>query len=191
MPNSQSAAVESIAAKTWKNGQNILHDVDVALPGDHAMSMTKSHLAQLNVGRLLEPFGSGLAADFVAALDPINALVDATPGFVWRLTGLGGKDASSIDPCDNLVTNMTVWESREAMWEFTYRSEHREFMQRRREWFMPQAEASTVLWWISAGHIPTVFEARERLNRLREMGPTPEAFTFAHSYEPTGELVAV
>lgn len=150
--------------------------------------MTDHHLAQLNVGRLLQPIGSGLAADFVAALDPINALVDATPGFVWRLTGVGGKDAAAISPCDDLVANLTVWESRQAMWNFTYRSEHRQFMRRRREWFQPSTEASTVLWWIPAGHIPTVFEARERLERLREMGPTPEAFTFSHSFEPTGEL---
>ena len=43
------------------------------------------HLAQLNIGRLNAPLESPPIADFVAALEPINALADASPGFVWRL----------------------------------------------------------------------------------------------------------
>ncbi|MFC0543191.1 DUF3291 domain-containing protein [Kutzneria chonburiensis] len=152
--------------------------------------MAQHHLAQLNIGRLRYPFGSGEADEFIAALDPINALVDQAPGFVWRLTGVGGKDSAAIDPADDVVVNLTVWESREAMWEFTYRAEHREFLHRRREWFLPQTEASTVLWWIPAGHIPTSLEGRDRLYRLRESGPTPAAFTFGQTYEPVETQLA-
>jgi hypothetical protein len=42
-------------------------------------------LAQVNIGRLLAPLDSGQVADFVAALEPVNAVADAAPGFVWRL----------------------------------------------------------------------------------------------------------
>jgi heme-degrading monooxygenase HmoA len=152
--------------------------------------MAKHHLAQLDVGRLRYPLGSGEADEFIAALDPVNALVDAAPGFVWRLTDVGGKDSAAIDPAEDLITNLTVWESREAMWEFTYRAEHREFRQRRREWFRPQADASTVLWWIQAGHIPTPLEGRDRLYRLRESRPTPAAFTFGQHLEPVETQLA-
>jgi hypothetical protein len=43
------------------------------------------HIAQVNISLPIEPLDSQRLADFVAALDPINALADATPGFVWRL----------------------------------------------------------------------------------------------------------
>jgi hypothetical protein len=42
-------------------------------------------LAQVNIGRMREPLDSPLLAEFVAALDPVNAAADAAPGFAWRL----------------------------------------------------------------------------------------------------------
>jgi hypothetical protein len=35
-----------------------------------------------------------------------------------------------------------------------------------------------VLWWIPAGHIPTLTEATARLGLLRVQGPSYEAFNF-------------
>jgi hypothetical protein len=149
--------------------------------------MTDHHLAQLNVGRLRRPLDSPESADFVAGLKPINALADASPGFVWRLTDEGGQDATSIHPDgDDMIVNLSVWESREALWDFTYRSDHLEYVRRRREWFQRPTEPIMVLWWVPAGHIPSVEEALARLARLREAGPAPEAFTFRRPYEPDG-----
>ncbi|MEU2288340.1 DUF3291 domain-containing protein [Streptomyces sp. NPDC013178] len=126
----------------------------------------------------------------MAALTPLNALAEAAPGFVWRLTGEGGgKDADALGPCDDVVANLTVWESHRSMWDFTYRSEHLDFLRRRREWFRPGTEASAVLWWIPAGHRPSVLEGRARLDLLREHGPTPEAFSFSHAFDHTGAPV--
>ena len=59
-----------------------------------------------------------------------------------------------------------------------YNSHDREVMRRRREWFTRMAESYLVLWWVEAGHIPTVAEAEARLLQLRRLGPTPQAFTF-------------
>ncbi|MCU1238251.1 MAG: hypothetical protein JWP63_6218, partial [Candidatus Solibacter sp.] len=49
------------------------------------------HLAQVNIGRMLHPIDDPRMADFVAQLDPINALADAAPGFVWRLQSTSGN----------------------------------------------------------------------------------------------------
>ena len=119
------------------------------------------HLAQANVARLLAPLDSPQLADFVAALEPINELADRSPGFVWRLQTDDG-DATSIRAFDDdlLIVNMSVWESAEALADFTYRSDHLAVMRRRREWFEPMAEAHLVLWWVPAGHVPDVDEAR-------------------------------
>jgi uncharacterized protein DUF3291 len=143
------------------------------------------HLAQLNVGRTVAPIEDPLLADFVANLDPINALGDASPGFVWRLQDEFGA-ATSIRAFDDplMIVNLTVWESIEALREFAYRSGHVEFLRRRREWFVPLGGPSLVVWWIPAGHRPTIEEARERLERLTADGPTPDAFTLRVPFAP-------
>ncbi|WP_437926272.1 DUF3291 domain-containing protein [Sorangium sp. So ce291] len=142
--------------------------------------MPSHHLAQVNIALPLEPLDSARLADFVAALDPVNALADAAPGFVWRLKTDGGN-ATAVRAFgdDRILVNMSVWASAEALSDFVFRSPgHAAVMRRRREWFVPMKEAITALWWIPAGHTPTVAEAEERLEHLRQHGPTPRAFTF-------------
>ena len=154
--------------------------------------MTDHHLAQLNVGRLRGPLDSPAVAGFVALLEPVNALADAAPGFVWRLTDDGGQDATGLrlGGADDVLVNMSVWESREALWNFTYKSAHMDVLRRRREWFLRMAEPFMVMWWVPAGHVPMLEEARERLERLRAAGPGPEAFTFRRFYDPAGGLLS-
>ncbi|MBB4984822.1 MULTISPECIES: DUF3291 domain-containing protein [Streptomyces] len=141
------------------------------------------HLAQLNVARLRHPLDDPRVAPFVEALDPVNAAADGAPGFVWRLVEDGGADATGLRPLgDDVIVNLSVWETQEALWDFAYRSGHLEVMRQRRDWFHRHVEAHLVLWWVPAGHVPTVAEAVERLEDLRAHGPSPRAFTFASSY---------
>jgi hypothetical protein len=81
-----------------------------------------------------------------------------------------------------MLVNMSVWESVESLTQYVYRSAHVEVMRRRREWFERMDQAFLVLWWVQRGHVPTVAEAVERLQKLREDGPTPEAFTFKSAF---------
>jgi Domain of unknown function (DUF3291) len=145
---------------------------------------TRWQLAQLNVGRLLEPLESPRIDGFVAALDPINALADADPGLIWRLQTDGGN-ATSIRPTDDdlFLINMSVWRSLEALRAFTYTSAHVHVLRQRRSWFEQLAEAHMVLWWVPEGHTPTIQEALDRLDHLRRHGPTATAFTFRSPFE--------
>jgi hypothetical protein len=141
------------------------------------------HIAQLNVARALEPLDSPPLAEFMAALNGVNALAEASPGFVWRLKGDSGNATDiKVDPDPNFIVNMSVWESVEALFEFVYRSAHTKVMARRREWFEKPAEAFQVLWWVPAGHRPTIEEAMGRLQHLRRHGPSAYAFTFKERY---------
>lgn len=136
-------------------------------------------LAQINVGRLKAPIDDPLIADFKDNLDRINALADGMPGFVWRLVG-EGNNATDIQPKANdplFAVNMSVWTDMEALGAFVYRTAHREIMRRRREWFEVM-ETYMCLWWVPAGHTPTVEEGLARLEVLERLGPTAEAFTF-------------
>lgn len=140
--------------------------------------MAAYHLAQCNVARLVAPLDSPQLAGFVAGLEPVNRLADGSPGFVWRLQTEDG-DATAIRPFadDLMLVNMSVWESVAALSDFTYRSSHRDVLRRRREWFEARDEAHLVLWWVPAGTVPTVAEAKARLELLRSRGPSPDAFT--------------
>jgi hypothetical protein len=143
------------------------------------------HLAQLNVARLLAPLESPELAAFVAALDPINALAEKTPGYIWRLqTDEGNATSIHVFDDDMIIINMSVWESVEALADFTYRSDHRHVIARRREFFERPADAYLVLWWIPAGTVPTPEDGVARLDRLRQGGPSPEAFTFKSPFPP-------
>ncbi|MCX9191424.1 DUF3291 domain-containing protein [Carbonactinospora thermoautotrophica] len=152
------------------------------------MTGGRYELAQVNIARLLAPLDDPLLADFVANLDPVNAVADAAEGFVWRLkTEDNNATAIRVFDDDWLIVNMSVWKSVETLVAYVYGPEHRAVLRRRREWFARLDEASTALWWVPAGHRPTVREAEERLLHLREHGPTPYAFTLRETFPPPGE----
>jgi heme-degrading monooxygenase HmoA len=140
--------------------------------------MAAHHLAQVNVATVRAPLDSPELAGFVAQLEPINALADHSPGFVWRLQTEDG-DATAIRPFqdERIMVNLSVWESLEALRAFVYASRHLDVMRRRREWFH-RMDLYLALWWVPAGTIPTVAQAKDRLQLLAGNGPSPDAFTF-------------
>lgn len=144
------------------------------------------HVAELNIARLAAPLDSPEMKDFVVALDPINELADRSPGFVWRLIGDAGIGALDLrGPFgDDVVVNMSVWESVEALRAFTYHSGHLEYLRRRREFFHHDGMTTyMVLWHVDEGHVPTLDEAAERLDHLTAHGPTPYAFTLRQTFD--------
>jgi len=146
--------------------------------------MSRYELAQLNVAAMKEPLESPGMADFVANLDRINALAEASAGFVWRLQTDEG-DATALRPMgENTLVNMSVWQDVASLTAFVYRSAHAGIMRRRQEWFERARDATVVLWWVPEGHRPSINEALARLALLREKGSTPEAFTFRQAFGP-------
>lgn len=144
--------------------------------------MSGYQLAQLNIASMLQPLESPGMADFVANLERINALAEASPGFVWRLQDEAG-DATAIRPFGaEVLVNLSVWRDVEALRDYVYKSAHAEILKRRAEWFARMGEAHMVLWWVPAGHLPSVDEAAKRLRLLREQGPSVQAFNFRQSF---------
>jgi hypothetical protein len=135
------------------------------------------HLAQLNIARLLHPLDDPRIADFVANLDRVNAVAERMPGFVWRLKDESGN-ATGIQAFDDplIIANLTVWESAQALEHFVWQTIHRRIYSRKDEWFAPMGTPHLVMWWVAPGHLPTLAEAKARLDRLTAEGPTPDAF---------------
>ena len=151
--------------------------------------MTGYHLAQVNIGLPIEPVGSERLRGFVEMLEPINALADAAPGFVWRLQTEDG-DATAIRAFadERLIMNMSVWESLETFTDFVYGAEHAAVMRRRRQWFVPM-QVYTAAWWIPAGTRPTPADAVARLDLLERLGPTADSFTVRRPFPAPGSTV--
>lgn len=137
------------------------------------------HLAQLNIARFRLPQEHPSNVDFVSNLDRVNALAEQQDGFIWRLIG-DGNDALDVQAFDDpfIISNMSLWADIESLGAFVYRnSAHREIMRRGAEWF-DEIEFHLVLWWVEAGCIPSLEDAKERLELLEKHGSTERAFTF-------------
>ena len=145
--------------------------------------MPKYHLAQINIGRMLAPIDDPIMAEFVLQLPAINALADASPGFVWRLQTESG-DATSVKVYDDdrIIVNMSVWENVESLREYSYRSSHTGVLKYRTKWFESITGPYMALWWVPAGHIPSPQEGRERLEHLRKHGDSVYAFSFKNIF---------
>lgn len=148
------------------------------------METSEYHLAQVNIGRMRAPLDSPIMHGFVSNLDSVNAAAEAAEGFVWRLVDETGDNATDYRFWGDewLIVNMSVWTSPETLNAFVYGDRHRPILQRRREFFEHLKEAYAALWWVPAGHRPTVQEAEKKVTLLREKGPTPEAFTMKDQF---------
>ena len=152
------------------------------------------HLAQINIGRLIAPIDDPKIAEFVAQLDTINVLAERSPGFVWRLQSTAGNATDIVYDADdpNMIVNMSVWESLKDLRVYAYRSDHVRVFRDRVKWFEKHEKPHYCLWWVPAGHAPTVAEGRERLEHYQEHGATPFSFWFSeHFPEPADEAVCV
>ncbi|HET6554262.1 MAG TPA: DUF3291 domain-containing protein [Dyella sp.] len=148
--------------------------------------MARWQLAQMNVGTLLGDMGDPAVQPFFDALAEVNALAEASGGFVWRLKDDASDNATSIavasDP--RFLVNMSVWENAEALFDFVYRSAHTAIMAQRRQFFAkpPEGRAYQVLWWVPAGTEPTINDGLAKLWHLDRFGPTSLAFTFKQRF---------
>jgi hypothetical protein len=144
-----------------------------------------ARLAQVNIARMRAPLEHPLMADFVAQLDSINALADHSPGFVWRLQTDEGN-ATYLRPYgdDQILFNLSVWQTIEDLQRFVYQSGHVDVLRRRHEWFEKFDGPYLALWWIPDTHLPSVDEAKQRLEHITAHGPTPFAFTLKDAFPP-------
>jgi Domain of unknown function (DUF3291) len=138
------------------------------------------HLAELNIARLRQPLDHPDMNEFVAVLDAVNAIAEATPGFVWRLRDDDGRSSSYVQAMDDPLTivNLSVWTDVAPLRHFVYRSGHQAYLRRRREWFEETSELTMVCWWMPAGAQPGLDDALRRLMRLRAEGPSEDGFAF-------------
>ncbi len=140
-----------------------------------------THIAQLNIGRFRYPTDDPRMAGFMTNLDRINALAERSEGFVWRLKDESNNATairSATDP--TMAVNLSVWESVETLERFVWATVHKQFYNRKGEWFEKLGTPHFVMWPIPAGHVPDLEEAMGRLAQLTARGDSDVAFGWSH-----------
>ena len=153
--------------------------------------MRTLHIAQVNIARMRGALEDPVMRGFVARLDEINVLADGSPGFVWRLQTPEGN-ATYLRPYDDdrILFNLSVWETIDDLRNYVYGSAHAEVLRQRHDWFEKFHAPAVALWWVPAGHLPSIDEAKKRLDRLKQTGPTGFAFTFRALFPPDERYIA-
>ena len=143
------------------------------------------HLAEINVAKAKAEMDDPLMHGFVSRLDEINALAEKSPGFVWRLKDDSG-DATELRYFDDplIIVNMSVWEDVASLKHYTYQTMHVEVLKQRKKWFELFGRPHFVMWWVPAGHVPSVREAQEKLEYLHQHGASELAFNFSKTFAP-------
>ena len=148
--------------------------------------MSSYHLVQLNIAKMKYSIESVEMSDFVNNLENINALADSSPGFVWRLQTEDG-DATGIDFFgSDVLVNMSIWEDVESLHHFVYKTAHANILRRRKEWFHHVEEAYMVLWWAPEAVVPSLGEAKSKLELIKSRGPTADAFSIKQPFLSSG-----
>ena len=137
-------------------------------------------LAQINIAQMIGVnIDDPIMNEFVDNLDKVNELAEDSPGFIWRLKD-ESNNASNFNPFNDeqIIINISVWETIESLENFTYKTFHTDFLKRRKEWFKKYGKAHYALWWIKNEAYPTVEESIERLKLLQLNGSSESAFNF-------------
>lgn len=140
------------------------------------------HLAQINIARMSgESLEDPIMKEFKDNLDRVNELAESSEGFVWRFKDDPEQPSPFDDP--KIIINLSVWEDLKTLQAFTFKTFHADFLRRRKEWFSKMTEHHLAMWWIAPGHIPTLIEAKQKLDFMDVNGPSVEAFNFSRIFE--------
>ena len=143
------------------------------------------HLAELNFGVLKHDWEDPRIAEFTNNLDRVNTLAENSPGFVWRLTDddmeAGQLDAAGVFGGNPLVAStLSVWEDAASLEHFVWNTIHRQFYEKRSQWFAGEGQSNFVMWWVPMGHRPTLQEGMERFSHWQKHGDSDHAFGWSY-----------
>ncbi|MDF1727130.1 MAG: DUF3291 domain-containing protein [Sulfitobacter sp.] len=146
------------------------------------------HLAELNLGILKYDWDDPRVQDFVNGLALVNNVAMRSPGFVWMLPEeemdrLQNDPEGPMPSHPRLASTLSVWEDLASLKHFVWKTVHKRFYDRRGEWYDMGAVLRMALWWVPAGHLPTMAEAMERFRHLEAEGPSDYAFDWDRTKE--------
>ncbi len=147
--------------------------------------MTEQHLAEFNFGTLRHGWDDPRTKGFVDGLDLVNGIAEKAPGFIWRLTDEDMGDAQSdtggvFGDNPRVAATLSVWKDVESLETFVWKTVHRQFYARKAEWYDAKGNGNFVMWWVAAGHRPSMVEAMDRWRHYAAQGDSDEAFGWSY-----------
>lgn len=143
------------------------------------------HLAEFNIGTLRYDWDDPRVADFADNIDRVNSIAARSPGFVWRLSDedmeAAQQDAAGVlggNP--RTASTLSIWRDVASLEQFVWNTVHKQFYDRKAEWYDPDQGLRLVMWWVPQGHHPTIVEAKQRLDHLAAHGDSDTAFGWRH-----------
>lgn len=143
-------------------------------------------IAQLNISVWNVDPRSDAASPFIDNIGRVNALAERSEGFIWRLLdeGRDEKGRTVLGGPETILT-LSVWQSAQYLEAFAFNTVHRKIYERKAEWFAKLQSHHLVMWTIEDRYLPTLDEAKQRLDHLDKHGNTDFAFDWAHLPEVT------
>lgn len=142
-------------------------------------------LAEFNIGILKYDWDDPRIADFQNNLDRVYDLARRSSGYVWHMDS-EEMEAAQLDPDGPLHGNprtastLSVWRDAQSLYDFAFKTVHKQFYDRKGEWYDPGQGLRLVMWHVADGHRPTLAEAMARYDHLAQHGNSDHAFGWDH-----------
>jgi heme-degrading monooxygenase HmoA len=141
------------------------------------------HLAEINVARLKHPIDDPRVAPFADNVARVNGIAERSPGFEWRNVA---ETSGPVRGDPHVIATLSVWQSVAEFENFVWNTLHRQFYQRRAEWFEMLDSMHFAMWRVLPGSTPSLADGLARLDQLEREGPSDAAFGWADLPEATG-----
>ena len=151
----------------------------------------------MTFGVLYEPRAHLRSKGFIDRIPAALFQAERSEGFIGRShldpqTGLHSWGelvcprflADELHP--NVARTLSLWQSLESVFAYSYAGLHRDAMTLREEWFRKREFPNHVIWWVADDHVPTFIESTARLEQLHAQGPHPQAFNFKNAFGADG-----
>lgn len=134
-------------------------------------------IAQMNWGRMKFAPDDPRLSEFMDALARVYAQAEAHPGFIWRIPDDDVAGQLAALGHDNRVSaTVSVWDSVASLRDYTFQTEHGQFLDRASEWFETVEGPQLVIWDVAENTRPDFDEAFSRLDHLRQNGDSDFAY---------------
>jgi hypothetical protein len=134
-------------------------------------------IAQMNWGRMKYPADDPRLTEFLNSLQEVYRLAEIHRGFLWRIpdeTIASKLKASGFD--NRISATVSLWRSLDDLQDYTFQSLHGVYLKRTSEWFEPVEGPQLVVWDVDENARPSFFEAWERLQNLKQNGPSERGY---------------
>jgi hypothetical protein len=133
-------------------------------------------IAQMNWGQMRHPLSDPKMKEFADQLDAIYRLAEEAPGFIWRINGDRLEaELSELGYDEKTSATVSVWQTSDDLYRYTYESAHGVYLDRAQEWFEAIEGPQLVIWPVENDAKPSFFEAHKRLEHMKEYGPSDYA----------------